>query len=128
MPAAAGLIALTIDEGVATATLARSPVNAIDEAWIARLLEVVEAAEAHGVRALLIRSKERTFSAGADLALMRSRFDSEAGRARTFSSNHSVGSTPTSASRSASSSASSERSSTREPNRPRTSAVSQDVP
>jgi enoyl-CoA hydratase/carnithine racemase len=76
------LISLTIDEGVATATLARPPVNAIDDAWIARLLEVVQAAEAHGARALLIRSSQRTFSAGADLALMRSRFDSAPGRAQ----------------------------------------------
>ena len=80
MQTPADLISLTIDDGVATATLARPPVNAIDDAWIARLLEVVQAAESHGARALLIRSKERTFSAGADLALMRSRFDSAAGR------------------------------------------------
>jgi enoyl-CoA hydratase/carnithine racemase len=67
---------------VATATLARPPVNAIDDAWIARLLEVVQAAEAHRARVLLVRSGERTFSAGADLSLMRSRFDTEAGRAQ----------------------------------------------
>jgi enoyl-CoA hydratase len=82
MQAAASLISLTIDDAVATATLARPPVNAIDDAWIERLLDVVQAAEAHGARTLLIRSSERTFSAGADLSLMRSRFDSEAGRAR----------------------------------------------
>jgi enoyl-CoA hydratase/carnithine racemase len=82
MQTAANLIALTIDDAVATATLARPPVNAIDEEWIARLVEVVQAAEAHGARALLIRSSQRTFSAGADLALMRSRFDSEAGRGK----------------------------------------------
>jgi enoyl-CoA hydratase len=82
MQAPGSLITLAIDDAVATATLARPPVNAIDDDWIARLLEIVQAAEAHGARALLIRSSERTFSAGADLSLMRSRFDSEAGRAR----------------------------------------------
>jgi enoyl-CoA hydratase/carnithine racemase len=76
-------ISLTIDGPVATATLARPPVNAIDEDWIARLGEVVRAADAaRGTRVLLIRSSERIFSAGADLALMRSRFDSAAGRAQ----------------------------------------------
>jgi enoyl-CoA hydratase len=83
MQAPASLISLTIDAGVATATLARPPVNAIDDDWIARLAEVVQAAEAaRGARVLLIRSSERIFSAGADLALMRSRFDSESGRAQ----------------------------------------------
>jgi enoyl-CoA hydratase/carnithine racemase len=83
MQTAASLISLSIDGPVATATLARPPVNAIDDAWIARLLEVVQTAEkAPGACVLLIRSGERTFSAGADLALMRSRFDSEAGRAQ----------------------------------------------
>jgi len=82
MQSPADLISLAIDEGVATATLARPPVNAIDDAWIARFLEVLQAAETQRARALLIRSAQRTFSAGADLSLMRSRFDSEAGRAR----------------------------------------------
>jgi len=65
---------------VATATLSRAPVNAIDEAWIARLGGVL--AEAREARVLLIRSREKAFSAGADLALMRSRFDNAAGRAQ----------------------------------------------
>jgi enoyl-CoA hydratase/carnithine racemase len=77
------MIALSIDGAVATATLARPPVNAIDDAWIARLLSVARTAEdTRSVRVLLIRSGEKAFSAGADLALMRSRFESEAGRAK----------------------------------------------
>lgn len=80
---AAELITVTCEGPVAVATLARPPVNAIDEDWIARLLTVVRAVEdARSVRVLLIRSSEKAFSAGADLALMRSRFDSESGRAK----------------------------------------------
>jgi enoyl-CoA hydratase len=77
------MIRLDLSGAVATATLARAPVNAIDEDWIARLDEVLaEAERAAAVAVLLVRSGERTFSAGADLALMRSRFDSAAGRGK----------------------------------------------
>ena len=76
-------ISLLLDGPVAVATLARAPVNAIDEAWLARLDEALAALEhAKGVAVLLLRSSERAFCAGADLALMRSRFDSAEGRAR----------------------------------------------
>jgi enoyl-CoA hydratase/carnithine racemase len=74
------MISLHIEGPVAIATLARPPVNAIDEGWIARLHEVLGLAA--DARVLVIRSNQRTFSAGADLALMRSRFDSAAGRAQ----------------------------------------------
>ena len=74
------MISLRIEGPVAVATLSRPPVNAIDEGWIARLHEVLGMAAA--ARVLLIRSSQRAFSAGADLALMRSRFDSAAGRAQ----------------------------------------------
>jgi enoyl-CoA hydratase/carnithine racemase len=74
------MIHLEIAGAVAVATLARPPVNAIDEAWIGRLQEVVRAAAS--ARVLLVRSGEKAFSAGADLALMRARFASEAGRAQ----------------------------------------------
>lgn len=76
-------VALTLDGPLAVATLARAPVNAIDEEWLARLdeaLSIIERAE--GVSALLVRSTERIFSAGADLELMRGRFDTALGRER----------------------------------------------
>ena len=77
------MIGLEIGGAVATATLARPPVNAIDEDWIARLHEVIQDAEGDpAVSVLLIRSSERTFSAGADLALMRSRYGTAEGRAQ----------------------------------------------
>jgi len=74
------MIRLEVAGAVATATLARAPVNAIDDAWIARLKEIV--AGARGARVLLLRSAEKVFSAGADLALMRSRYASAEGRAQ----------------------------------------------
>lgn len=78
--AAASPIALAIEGALAIATLQRPPVNAIDEAWLARFNAVLDAVS--GASVLLIRSSARAFCAGADLALMRSRFDTEAGRAK----------------------------------------------
>jgi enoyl-CoA hydratase/carnithine racemase len=76
-------VSLSIEGGVATATLCRPPVNAINEAWVDRLNEVLdEVAQAGQVGVLRIRSSGRVFCAGADLALMRSIFDSAAGRER----------------------------------------------
>jgi enoyl-CoA hydratase/carnithine racemase len=76
-------ISFATDGAVAIATLNRPPVNAIDEAWVARLDEIIGMAERDTrVAVLLIRSGQRAFSAGADLALLRSRFDTAAGRAR----------------------------------------------
>ena len=77
------MINLSIEGAIAKATLNRPPVNAINEEWVARLDEVlaeIERNEAVGV--LWLRSSERVFCAGADLALMRSIFDSAAGRER----------------------------------------------
>jgi len=75
-------IALDIQGACAVATLRRPPVNAIDENWLERLGEVLgEVERAAGIGVLLLRSGERAFCAGADLALMRSRFGSREGRA-----------------------------------------------
>ncbi|HET8746627.1 MAG TPA: enoyl-CoA hydratase-related protein, partial [Ramlibacter sp.] len=76
-------ITLAIDGAIAIATLDRPPVNAIDDAWVARLDAIVDEVEARDdVRVLWIRSAGRAFCAGADLALMRERFASDAGRAQ----------------------------------------------
>jgi enoyl-CoA hydratase len=75
-------ITLAIEGAIAIATLERPPVNAIDDAWVERLEAILDEVEADAaVRVLWIRSEGRVFCAGADLALMRERFDSEAGRA-----------------------------------------------
>jgi enoyl-CoA hydratase/carnithine racemase len=82
----ARMIALDLDGALAVATLSRAPVNAIDEQWLARLDDVLSTVQAvPGVAVLLVRSTERAFSAGADLALMKSRFDSAEGRTRMVS-------------------------------------------
>jgi len=65
---------------VAVATLCRPPVNALDDALVARLDAVLdEIAGDEGVALLHIRSDQKAFCAGADLALMRSCFDAPDG-------------------------------------------------
>jgi len=76
-------VVLTLDGPLAVVTLSRAPVNAINEEWLARLDDALAAIErAEGVSAVLVRSAERIFCAGADLELMRSRFDTPEGRER----------------------------------------------
>ncbi|MBZ0141930.1 MAG: enoyl-CoA hydratase/isomerase family protein [Rhodocyclaceae bacterium] len=77
------MISLVVEGSLAVATLCRPPVNAINEEWVARLEEVIGEVERAGeVSVLLIRSSQRVFCAGADLALMRSVFGSAEGRER----------------------------------------------
>jgi len=78
-----GMIALTREGALAVATLARPPVNAIDETWLGSLEGVFNQLE--GAAVLLLRSNQRAFCAGADLELMRSRFDTADGRKRMVS-------------------------------------------
>ena len=60
---------------VLTATLSRPPVNAIDDGLLAGLNEALEQAEADpSIGVLHIRSDQKAFCAGADLALMQSCF------------------------------------------------------
>ena len=77
------MIVLEREGALAVVTLARAPVNAIDEEWLARLEAVFDRLD--GAAVLLLRSSERAFCAGADLALMRSRYASGEGRARMVS-------------------------------------------
>jgi enoyl-CoA hydratase/carnithine racemase len=77
------MISLAREGPLAVATLARAPVNAIDEEWLGRLDEILFILEKTSeASVLLLRSSERAFCAGADLELVRSRFDSAEGRAR----------------------------------------------
>jgi enoyl-CoA hydratase/carnithine racemase len=77
------MISLAHEGALAVATLGRAPVNAIDEAWLGRLDKLLTTIGGIPETAvLLLRSGERAFCAGADLELMRSRFDSAEGRAR----------------------------------------------
>src|SRR5512145_2294859 len=74
------MISLEREGPLAVATLSRAPVNAIDEEWLARLEGIFH--ELQNTTVLLLRSDQRAFCAGADLELMRSRFDTPEGRAR----------------------------------------------
>ncbi len=66
---------------VMVATLSRPPVNALDGELVGRLEAALDAAVADPEIAVLhIRSDQTTFCAGADLALMRSCFDTPQGR------------------------------------------------
>jgi enoyl-CoA hydratase/carnithine racemase len=77
------MIALDLDGALAIVTLSRAPVNAIDEQWLQRLESILDKTEKEtGIAVLLVRSTERAFCAGADLALMKSRFDSVEDRTR----------------------------------------------
>ncbi len=74
------MISLEVEGGIAVATLCRPPVNAINEEWIAALNKVLDDVEREArVKVLWIRSRQRVFCAGADLALMRERFGDAAG-------------------------------------------------
>lgn len=44
------MISLSIEGGIATVTLCRPPVNAINEEWVARLNEILEQGGARGQR------------------------------------------------------------------------------
>jgi enoyl-CoA hydratase/carnithine racemase len=74
------MIALELEGRLAIATLARPPVNAINEEWLSRLEGVLDGIS--GACVLLVRSEQKAFCAGADLELMRSRFEAAEGRAR----------------------------------------------
>jgi enoyl-CoA hydratase/carnithine racemase len=65
---------------VMVATLARAPVNAIDDGLIARLDEIIDRVESdETISVLHIRSGLKAFCAGADLALMQSCFSTTDG-------------------------------------------------
>lgn len=65
---------------VAEATLARAPVNAMNDALVDQLLATIDQAEADpGVTVLHLRSAHKVFCAGADLALMQHSLGSDDG-------------------------------------------------
>ena len=75
------IISLDIQGAIAKATLCRPPVNAIGDDTIDRLHAVIDAVAADdAVNVLWLRSDQRIFCAGADLAFMRSCFASAAGQ------------------------------------------------
>ena len=79
------MIRLAIANSIATLTLSRPPVNAISDGMIAlfdkRLDEIEEQADC---RVVHLRSAQKVFSAGADLAEVRQRFDAADGCERAY--------------------------------------------
>ena len=77
------MIELGFEGPVATVLLCRPPVNAINDEWITRFEAVLDELAARAdIGVVWIRSRQKVFCAGADLALMHSILDSEEGRAR----------------------------------------------
>ena len=71
---------LLVSEGVARLTLDRPPVNAIGEDWLREFHRCLDALDKRNDWQLLhLRSAQKVFCAGADLAEMRARLDSPEG-------------------------------------------------
>jgi enoyl-CoA hydratase/carnithine racemase len=76
----AGMLSLERNGAIVVATLARPPVNALDDELLAALEAVVDQVAADAaVTVLHFRSDQKAFCAGADLALMRSCFATRGG-------------------------------------------------
>jgi enoyl-CoA hydratase/carnithine racemase len=67
------------EASVATLTLSRSPVNAIDPGFVTDFHAALDEAEKHQPTLVVIRSDQRCFCAGADLSLIRACFDEAGG-------------------------------------------------
>lgn len=73
---------LVVEGAIATLTLCRPPMNAIDDAMLAALIAAFDAVEAlPEVAVLRIRSDQRVFCAGADLRLVGTRVGTDEGAA-----------------------------------------------
>jgi len=84
---AAGTEMLQVDvaDGVATVTLARPPVNAISEAWVAAFQSTLDKLLVRGGWTVLhLRSSQKVFCAGADLKEVRARIDAPDGPDRMY--------------------------------------------
>jgi benzoate-CoA ligase family protein len=78
--AASRLITIERRDRVLVVTLSRPPVNALNEEMIRRLEQVIGQAATDGTISVLhLRSSQKVFCAGADLALMKSCFESAEG-------------------------------------------------
>jgi enoyl-CoA hydratase/carnithine racemase len=79
------MFALDIDGALATLTLDRPPVNAINDQWVAAFDQKLDAIAGNaGVKLLHLRSTQKVFCAGADLAQVRERFSAADGPDRMF--------------------------------------------
>ena len=75
------MIDLQITDHVARLVLNRAPVNALNEALLAALNEAVDRIEnTPGISVVHVRSTQKAFCAGADLAMMKSLLETAAGK------------------------------------------------
>jgi enoyl-CoA hydratase/carnithine racemase len=80
------MIACNVGEGVATVTLSRPPVNAINDAWLCEFDVVLDRLAARSDwKVLHLRSDQKIFCAGADLNEIRDRIDAPDGPDRMYS-------------------------------------------
>lgn len=75
------MISFTQREGIATVLLSRPPVNAMDTAFVARFTEVLDEIERENPTVVVLRSDQKCFCAGADLAMIGSFFGTSGGTA-----------------------------------------------
>ena len=69
---------VSVEAGIATLTLGRAPVNAMNDAWIVEFNSILDMLAARQDWSLLhLRSSLKAFSAGADLKQLRDNFDSD---------------------------------------------------
>lgn len=73
------MIRLDVEGDVAFATLDRPPVNAIDEAMVDAMAEVMDEVDGGDIGALVWRSAHPRFCAGADIAMIRRFLDADGG-------------------------------------------------
>jgi enoyl-CoA hydratase/carnithine racemase len=83
--ASADMLHVGVADGVATVTLARPPVNAISEAWVAAFQSALDDLLVRGGWTVLhLRSSQKVFCAGADLKEVRARIDALDGPDRMY--------------------------------------------
>lgn len=76
----AAMFEVAVADGIATVTLCRPPVNAINEEWVRRFGETLDQLAARPKwKVLHLRSNQKVFCAGADLAQVRDQFDAPCG-------------------------------------------------
>lgn len=75
------MISVSQADGVATILMSRPPVNAIDHAFIAALNGALDKIDRDKPTAVVIRSDQKCFSAGADLAMIQGYFSTPTGTA-----------------------------------------------
>lgn len=73
------MIRYSTEDAIGTLTLSRPPVNAIDAALVEAFSGALDQAEADAVTVLVIRSDQKCFCAGADLAQIAGYFDDPKG-------------------------------------------------